>query len=153
VRRIVLAALSTVSALVLLFSYGTSLNHGAPVAAGRVLGGLAAGGTSGGGVTSGAPAGSGGGGDGSFTGSVVDTRWGPVQVQIKVTGGKIVSADVLQVPQGNQRDVVINSYAVPILNQSAVSAQSAQIDTVSGATVTSMGYIQSLQSAVDAAGL
>jgi uncharacterized protein with FMN-binding domain len=81
------------------------------------------------------------------------TRWGVVQVQISVAGGKVTSANVLQVPSDNPRDQEINSYAVPILNQEVVSAQSANIDMVSGATVTSDGYLQSLQSAFDKAGL
>ena len=81
------------------------------------------------------------------------TQWGPVQVQLTVAGGKITAADVLQVPSGNQRDEEINSYAVPVLNQEVLAAQNANIDMVSGATVTSDGYIQSLQSALDQAGL
>ena len=81
------------------------------------------------------------------------TQWGPVQVQLTVAGGKITSADVLQVPSGNHRDEEINSYAVPVLNQEVVAAQNGNIDMVSGATVTSDGYIQSLQSALDRAGL
>ena len=89
----------------------------------------------------------------TYAGSVADTRWGPVQVQVTVSGGKVTAADVLQVPSGYHRDVEINSYAVPILNAEAVSAQSASIDTVSGATVTSVGYITSLQAALDQAGL
>jgi uncharacterized protein with FMN-binding domain len=72
-------------------------------------------------------------------------------VQISVTGGKITAATALQVPQESSRDVRINSQAVPILNQETVQAQNAQIDTVSGATYTSDGYIKSLQSAIDAA--
>jgi uncharacterized protein with FMN-binding domain len=74
-------------------------------------------------------------------------------VQITVQNGKITAADVLQVPSENPKDQEINSYAVPILNSEAVSAQSADIDMVSGATVTSEGYLQSLQSAIDAANL
>ncbi len=89
----------------------------------------------------------------TFNGSVADTRWGPVQVQITVSAGKITSAGVLQVPNGNPRDDEINSQAVPILNSEVVQAQSAKIDTVSGATVTSDGYLTSLQAAFDAAGL
>ncbi len=89
----------------------------------------------------------------TFNGSVADTRWGPVQVQITVPAGKITSAGVLQVPNGNPRDDEINSQAVPILNSELVQAQSAKIDTVSGATVTSDGYLTSLQAAFDAAGL
>jgi uncharacterized protein with FMN-binding domain len=76
-----------------------------------------------------------------------------VQVQITVENGKITAAQPTQVPNDNFRDQEINSYAVPILNQEVVQAQSAQIDAVSGATVTSDGYVQSLQSAVDQAHL
>lgn len=88
----------------------------------------------------------------SYDGTVAQTRWGPVQVRITVSGGKVVGAAVLQVPNGNMRDQQINSYAVPILNSEAVQSGTAQIDTVSGATVTSLGYISSLQAALDAAG-
>jgi uncharacterized protein with FMN-binding domain len=56
-------------------------------------------------------------------------------------------------PANNRRDLEINNEALPILNEEALSAQSAQIDTVSGATYTSDGYIRSLQSALDKAGL
>jgi uncharacterized protein with FMN-binding domain len=76
-----------------------------------------------------------------------------VQVRISGRGGKVVDASALQVPSGNGRDAQINGYAVPILNSEAVSAGTANIDTVSGATVTSVGYITSLQAAIDAAGL
>jgi uncharacterized protein with FMN-binding domain len=74
-------------------------------------------------------------------------------VQISVTGGRITAATLLQVPHEAGRTDRINSQAVPILNQETVQAQSAQIDTVSGATYTSDGYIRSLQSAIDAAHL
>ncbi|MBT2233061.1 FMN-binding protein [Nonomuraea sp. NEAU-A123] len=86
-------------------------------------------------------------------GDAADTRWGPVQVQISVTGGKISSVQVLQAPNENRRDIEINNTALPILQEETMSAQSAQIDSVSGATYTSDGYIQSLQSAIDRAGL
>ncbi|GAA2732644.1 hypothetical protein GCM10009867_08970 [Pedococcus aerophilus] len=76
-----------------------------------------------------------------------------MQVQITVADGKITASQVLQVPWNDHRDQEINSYAVPILNQEAVSSQSASIDMVSGATYTSDGYIQSLQSAIDQAHL
>ncbi|GAA2476033.1 hypothetical protein GCM10009858_11810 [Terrabacter carboxydivorans] len=81
------------------------------------------------------------------------TRYGNVQVQITVQGGKITAADVLQVPMNDRHDQMINSSAVPVYNQEAVSAQSAQIDVVSGATYTWDGYTQSLQSAIDQAHL
>ena len=56
-------------------------------------------------------------------------------------------------PSGNPKDDQINSYALPVLIQETLNAQSAQIDMVSGATVTSGGYLQSLQSALDQANL
>ena len=89
----------------------------------------------------------------TVTGSAVDTRYGPVEVQITVKGKSISNVSVLEYPSEEPRDQEINSYALPILNQEAMKAQSAQIDSVSGATYTSTGYIQSLQSALDQAGL
>jgi uncharacterized protein with FMN-binding domain len=84
-------------------------------------------------------------------GAPADTRYGPVQVQITVRSGRIIRADAIDYPQGSGRDQQINSYAVPQLDDETVQAQSAQIDTVSGATYTSDGYRTSLQSALDAA--
>jgi uncharacterized protein with FMN-binding domain len=89
----------------------------------------------------------------TFTGSVAQTQWGPVQVQIEVTGSKITDVAVVQYPQENPKDQQINAYAVPILVDETMQAQSATIDMVSGATVTSTGYVQSLQAALDEAGL
>ncbi|KQX62053.1 FMN-binding protein [Angustibacter sp. Root456] len=162
-RRLLGAAGATAFGVAVLFVYPTS--HGTSLASGRAgtagtvgLTGTAsgaAGAASGSSGSAGAAgsSGSAGSGDGTFTGDTVQTRWGPVQVQIIVSGGKITAADVVQVPQDNPRDQEINSYAVPVLNSEVVQAQSAQIDTVSGATVTSDGYLQSLQSAIDAAHL
>lgn len=90
---------------------------------------------------------------GTYTGDAVMTRWGVVQVQITVSDGAITKAGVTQIPWDNPRDQQINSYAVPVLNDEVITAQSASIDMVSGATVTSSGYIQSLQSAIDQAHL
>jgi uncharacterized protein with FMN-binding domain len=84
-------------------------------------------------------------------GSVAQTRWGPVQVQVTISSGKIVDVTALVYPSGNGRDYEINSYALPQLRQQALAAQSAHIDGVSGATVTSGGYRESLQAALDAA--
>lgn len=95
-----------------------------------------------------------GGSSGTRTvqGSTVETRWGPVQVEVTLTDGKITKVTALQLPDGNPRDLEINDFAVPQLVEETLSAQSARIDAVSGATYTSDGYIQSLQSALDAAG-
>jgi len=146
-RRIAITFAATVSVVVLLFSYRTSTDE-TPVATGRSLGGTQPTRTTSP-ATPATPGSS--GGDGTFTGDAADTRYGPVQVRITVSGGKITDAQAIDYPQESGRDVRINSAAVPALNQEALQAQSAQIDTVSGATYTSEGYQQSLQSAIDAA--
>ena len=85
-------------------------------------------------------------------GDSIDTRWGPVQVEVTIAGGKITDVQPLAVPYDRSRSQEINNYAVPILHQEIIDAQSAQIDTVSGATYTSDGYRNSLQSALDQIG-
>jgi uncharacterized protein with FMN-binding domain len=89
----------------------------------------------------------------TVTGNTYDTRYGPVQVQVTLKGSTITNVAALQLPQSNGRDVEIDNYAVPQLRQEAISANSAHIESVSGATYTSDGYIQSLQSALDKAGV
>lgn len=89
--------------------------------------------------------------DGTYTGSAVSTRYGAVQVAITVSGGKITSVDVPQYPSRDGRDLQISQYSLPILADETVSAQSSSINMVSGATYTSRGYIESLQSAIDQA--
>ncbi|MFE3738225.1 FMN-binding protein [Streptomyces sp. NPDC059134] len=86
-------------------------------------------------------------------GSPVDTQYGTVQVRITVAGGKVTASDAVQAPSADARSKSITSGAVPKLNQAAVTAQSARIDAVSGASYTSKGYQESLQSALDQAGL
>jgi uncharacterized protein with FMN-binding domain len=90
---------------------------------------------------------------GTFTGGTAQTAYGPVQVQIVVQNNTITSANAIKYPTGNSHDIAIAQYAVPVLNREAVQAQSANISMVSGATYTSSGYIQSLQSALSAAHL
>ncbi|RSM49323.1 FMN-binding domain-containing protein [Actinoplanes sp. ATCC 53533] len=138
-RRISMWLFSTVAAVVLLFSYRTSTNTGQVAGAGS--------GSSGTGSTSTATGGK------TYTGSTVPTRWGDVQVAITVADGKITDVAVPVYPSENHKDQEINAYALPILRQETLAAQSADIDTVSGATVTSDGYRESLQSALDAAHL
>jgi uncharacterized protein with FMN-binding domain len=89
----------------------------------------------------------------TVSGDAADTRYGPIQVRITVTKGKLTNAIATEYPAQDPRDYQINSYAIPQLNQEAVAAGSAHIDVVSGATYTSDGYAQSLQSALDKAGL
>jgi uncharacterized protein with FMN-binding domain len=81
----------------------------------------------------------------------VDTRYGVVQVQITISGHRIVRADAIAYPHGSGQTNQISSYSIPKLDSETVSAQSARIDTVSGATYTSEGYRTSLQSALDSA--
>ncbi|WP_049660509.1 FMN-binding protein [Kitasatospora sp. MY 5-36] len=85
------------------------------------------------------------------SGDTVNTRYGPVQVQVTLAGSRITAVDVVKYPNSERRDREINSSALPVLNQEAISAQSAAIDVVSGATYTSDGYVRSLQSALDRA--
>jgi len=169
VRRIVLALMSTVTAVVLLFGYRTSTAHPAAASPAAVAAGSAGTGGSTGSSTSTTPAAPQSSSSSSssssspsasstsstktVTGQTAQTRWGPVQVQITVSAGKITAVNLLQVPSGNGRDVEINNQAVPVLKQETLQAQNAHIDTVSGATVTSDGYLTSLQSALNQAGL
>jgi uncharacterized protein with FMN-binding domain len=169
-RRITLWLFSTVAAVVLLFSYRTSTNSPAgataagattrqpttpataatpsPAAGGDDSGSSEGSSPSPGGsssTTSGTSTGA-----KTYDGSVASTRWGDVQVSITVTDGKITDVSVPVYPSGNGRDQEINAYALPVLRQETLDAQGAGIDTVSGATVTSDGYIESLQAALDA---
>ena len=95
----------------------------------------------------------GSGKSGTYTGSAADTMYGPVQVSITVSGGKLKDVTVLQVPDSGRYESEIVADALPILHSEALAAQSANIDIVSGATFTSQGYAQSLQSALDKAGM
>ncbi len=89
----------------------------------------------------------------TVTGQVANTPEGPMQVQLVLTGKRISQVNVLQHTDNGENSVQIDSFALPRLTSETLTAQSARIDAVSGATYTSAGYIKSLQSAVDAAGL
>jgi len=133
-RRLTLWIVATVAALVLLFSYRTSLGGGTAAAGGPVI------------VSPSAA-----GGDLTINGSVARTRYGPVQIQVQIKNNKIIDVRTLRAPDSNGRDTEINAYALPQLRTEVLAAQSAHVDTVSGATYTSDGYRKSLQSALDAA--
>ncbi|WP_319208080.1 FMN-binding protein [Streptomyces sp. ME02-8801-2C] len=90
-------------------------------------------------------------GGGTYTGSVVQTEYGPVQVRVTLTKGRITSASAVQAPKGGRSDQV-SADAIPKLNLEAVTAGDGDIDAVSGASYTSAGYKKSLQSALDQAG-
>ncbi|MFA1541796.1 FMN-binding protein [Actinomadura monticuli] len=89
--------------------------------------------------------------NGTYRGQSVDTEYGPVQVEITMSKGRLTAVRVLRAPSENGRDREIAAMAVPRLTREAVAAGSARIDAVSGATYTSEGYITSLQSALDRA--
>jgi len=90
---------------------------------------------------------------GTFTGGTFQNRFGPVQVQITVENGKITSAKALQYPNGDFRSASISQQAIPYLVQETLQAQSANIQGVGGASYTSYGWYQSLQSALAKAGM
>lgn len=87
------------------------------------------------------------------TGPTASTPFGPVQVRITVSGTHITGIEALQTPSDASYSRQVAAYAVPILRREALAAQSAHIDAVSGATWTSQGYADSLQGAIDRAGL
>ena len=181
-RRIALWFASTVVVLMLLAGYHTSFagplattsttsvysagaladpstaGSSAAPAAGSASGsgsgsGSSSSGSTGSGSTSSGSTSSGSTASSTVTGDTVQTQWGPVQVAVSVAGSRITGVSVLQYPDSNGTDAQINGYALPILVDETMSAQSANIDMVSGATYTSNGYQQSLQSALDRAGL
>ena len=87
----------------------------------------------------------------TITGAVETTMYGPMQVKVTLDGSKITNVSVVQETNDGQESQQIDSFSVPKLNAETLTAQSARIDTVSGATQTSDGYIGSLQSALDQA--
>jgi uncharacterized protein with FMN-binding domain len=154
-RRVILAVTGTIAGLVALLSF-KSHSPTVPVAA--------TGGTSGGSSSSSSssssttvpgefPEGSLAGkvtpGETAITGHVANTVYGPVQIQLIVKNRKIVKVAVLEQPTNTIHDIQIGEFAFPRLISETLAAQSAKIDTVSGASYTSAGYIASLQSAVD----
>jgi hypothetical protein len=167
-RRAILAVVSTIAGLVALLSFKS---HVPAIAAATSGTGVTSGGTSGSGTgssgsgTSGTSgtSGSSSGGQGfatgqqtglpadehTVTGNVANTIYGPVQIQLVVKDNKIVKVSVLQQPRNTINDIQIGQFAFPRLIGETLTAQNAKIDSVSGATYTSGGYIESLQSAVD----
>jgi uncharacterized protein with FMN-binding domain len=89
----------------------------------------------------------------SFTGSAIQTRYGTVQIKITVVGTKITDVAFVQLTADDGRSQEINTNAAPTLLQETLTAQNANIDSVSGASYTSEGYLESLQSALDQAGI
>ncbi|MFI6655625.1 FMN-binding protein [Streptomyces sp. NPDC050523] len=140
IRRVVLATAATVSGVVLLLSLKPASDPSA-AAAGAAPQQTAA-------AQESPQGGSAAAGSGTVDGNVVQTQYGKVQVRLTVANGKITKAEAVQAPKGGTSDQK-TALSVPKLNQEAVAAQSARIDSVSGATYTSTGYKKSLQSAID----
>jgi uncharacterized protein with FMN-binding domain len=164
-RRVILTIVTTAVGLVLLLSFKTHASSGlasstlvSPASQNSSPAAKASTATKAG-TSGGSGSGSGSGSSTASTtsktvaGDVVQTIYGPIQVSITVKGGKITAVNVPTYPNGSGRDMEINSYALPQLVQETLSANSAKIDGVSGASYTSQGYISSLQSAIDKAGL
>jgi uncharacterized protein with FMN-binding domain len=101
---------------------------------------------------SGSSGSSSGSGSKTATGAAMQTRYGPAQVRVTVSGGKIVKIQAVQLQNSDAHSQAISSYAAPQLGQSVLAKQTAAVDTVSGATYTSLSYEASLQSALDKLG-
>lgn len=171
-RRVILAVTGTIAGLVALLSFKSHVPS-SPVAA--TAGGAGSGSSSssapaasspssgstspprGGGQTEAAPgafpqgslAGTLSAGERAVNGKVASTSYGPVQIQLIERSGKIVKVAVLVQPLNTLNDIQIGKFAFPKLISETLTAQTAKIDAVSGATYTSAGYVQSLQSALD----
>jgi uncharacterized protein with FMN-binding domain len=162
-RRVILAICATAVGLVLLLSFKTHTQSAAPGTSPAAALGSPSPGPSGtaastgtastGGGTTGQTAPAGTGAAKTVTGAAWPTIYGPVQVRVTVKAGKLSAVTAVEYPTETPRDYQINSFAIPQLNAEALAAGSAKIDTVSGATYTSGGYIGSLQNALDKAGL
>ena len=143
-KRVLLAVVSTVASLVMLLSFKTH----SPSAGATPPAAISTTGTSGS-----ARSAAGSSGTKTYTGDAAMTQYGPVQVQVTVQNGAVTDVAATTYPMSTPVDAQINSYAIPQLNSEAASAGSANIDMVSGATYTSEGYLSSLQSALNKAGL
>ena len=143
-RRVILAVTGTVAGLVALLSFKTHSGQpsGAALSVPPAQGG--AGAATGDSTTTALPA-----GERAITGNVANTVYGPVQVQLVVQANKIVKVSILEQPASTAHDLQIGGFAFPKLIAETLAAQSARIDSVSGATYTSGGYVKSLQSALD----
>ena len=161
-RRVVLALGGTVAGLVMLLSFrshmastasagvtagsgGTGTSPGSGSAAGSGSSGAS------GAAAASAPVGAGSGTGTAVTGDAIATPYGPTQVQVTLNAGKIVKVTVLQHTDDGTNSQMIDGHALPLLDNETLTAQSAKIDAVSGASYTSAGYIKSLQSALDKA--
>jgi uncharacterized protein with FMN-binding domain len=153
-RRVILAVTGTIAGLVALLSF-KSHSPTVPVAATSGTGGGSSTSSSSSSSSTTVPGefqsgvGTLTAGETTITGHVANTVYGPVQIELVVKNSKIVKVAVLQQPTNTIHDIQIGQFAFPNLIRETLTAQSAKIDAVSGASYTSAGYIASLQSAVD----
>jgi uncharacterized protein with FMN-binding domain len=151
-RRVILAVTGTIAGLVALLSFKSHAPSLAAAAASGTGGGSSSSSSSSsvpGEFPTGSEAANLPADETAITGHVANTVYGPVQVQLIVRSNKIVKVAILQQPTNTIHDIQIGQFAFPQLISETLSKQSAKIDAVSGASYTSAGYIQSLQSAVD----
>jgi uncharacterized protein with FMN-binding domain len=155
-RRLLLALASTAAGLAAVLSFKThssaATSDVAAAPATGTQGGTSAPASAGAGSASAAGRGTAGSaGTRTVTGQVASTQYGPMQVQVALDGHKITGVKVLQQTDTGTESQQIDANAIPQLNRETLTAQSARIDAVSGASYTSAGYIKSLQSALDKA--
>ena len=154
VRRVVLIGAGTVTGLVMVLGYRTPASNVTPFGSGSQSSGVTASapgsgksGSNPGQSNSSAPS------TQTVTGSTVNTQFGPVQVRVTAASGRITDVQALSLPNSDPRSAQISSYAGPQLQKQALSIQSANLDGVAGASYTSQGYRQSLQSALSQLGV
>jgi uncharacterized protein with FMN-binding domain len=152
-RRAILAITATIAGLVALLTFKSHAPTIPTAPVSSTGGGVSSAPTSEAGPGAVVPTGSQSGrlsaGETTLTGQAANTVYGPVQIQLVVRDKKIIKVSVLQQPDGTIHDIQIGQFAFPQLISETLSAQSDKIDAVSGASYTSAGYIQSLQSALD----
>lgn len=147
-RRITLVIVGTIVGLVLLFSYRTSTS-GSTTSSTAARPGVVR-------SANPAPSGTSSSTNGSSSGSTIangsaeNNGYGTVQVRVRISGGRIANVSTLSLPT-DPHSRQINAYAVPELRKEVLKAQSAHVNTVSGATLTSEAYLTSVQAALDAA--
>jgi uncharacterized protein with FMN-binding domain len=159
-RAAIASVIASAGVLIAGFQVGSAVTASrAPAVSGTGTGTSTGGSTSGSGTSGGSSSGStgstasnGAAKDGTFNGSTAQTPFGPMQVAAVISGGKLTDVKVLQRTNQGGRSVQISNQADPMLRSEVLQAQSAKVSTIGGATYTSEGYLQSLQSALDQAG-
>ena len=156
-RRVILAVTGTIAGLVALLSFKSHVPSIPAAATTGGSGGSSSSSSSSGGSTTTVPgefpqgslAGKLSAGETAVDGNAANTAYGPVQIQLIERNSKIVKVAVLVQPANTLHDIQIGAFAFPKLISETLAAQNGKIDAVSGASYTSAGYIQSLQSALD----